>query len=75
MDVNFDSALLAQDFDLARRRKKLTSYKAAMRCGIDPTTLRRIIKGEIKHITVNTMARMIYFIGTTDIKKYIYQGE
>lgn len=72
----FDSGRLVQDFDAAVRRKKISRYRAAVRCGIDPGTLAKIRTGEIQHITVTTMAKMLNFIGTTNIEKYLYsEGE
>lgn len=75
MQDKFDSGLLIKDFDAAVRRKKLSRYRAALRCGIDPGTLTKLRTGEIQHITVTTMAKMLNFIGTTNIEKYLYEGE
>lgn len=75
MDARFDTELLVADFDNLRRRRKLSVYRAAKRCGIDPGTLRSMMEGRIQHITVNTLAKMLQFIETTDIEKYLRSGE
>lgn len=75
MSVRFDSHQLMLDFDAVRRRKKISEYRAATRCDIDPGTLAKLRNGTIEHITVNTMARMLDFMGTTTIEKYLKTGE
>lgn len=71
MTARFDTKQLMADFDTVRKRKELSDYAAAHRCGIDPGSIQKIRSGEIQHITVTTMAKMLEFIGTTNIEKYL----
>ena len=76
MSARFDSHQLMADFDAVRKRRKISDYRAAQRCAIDPGTLAKLRTGEVQHITVTTMAKMLEFIGTTNIEKYLHsEGE
>lgn len=73
MAIRFNSALLAHDLDVCRRRRKMTMHKAATRMDITQSTMSGLKNGKIKDITVTSLARILDFMGTTDIEKYIYE--
>lgn len=72
MAIRFDSALLSQDLETFRKRKRLSLHKVSQRTGVHQTTLSSLRSGIIKDITVTTLARIVYFLGDSDISKYIY---
>lgn len=71
MAIRFDSQRLIRDFDVIRRKRKITLNKAAVRCKIQPSTLSGIRNGKINDITVTTLARMLDFMNKTDVAEYI----
>lgn len=72
MAIRFNSALLSQDLEAKRRQRKITRNKAATRIGVTPSTLTGLKNGKIRDITVTSLARILDFLGTSDISKYIY---
>lgn len=73
MAIRFNSELLVQDIAAARKRRHLSEYRAAERMGLNQTTLMRLRNGTIVEITVSTLAKIMHFLGQTDIEKYIYE--
>lgn len=73
MAIRFNSALLAQDLETARKRRRLSMHKAANRMNITQSTMSGLRNGKIKDITVTSLARIMDFMGITDIDKYIYE--
>lgn len=72
MAIRFNSSLLARDIETARKRHKLTLHKASVRIGVTQSTLSGLKSGKVKEITVTSLARILDFLGTNDIEKYIY---
>lgn len=72
MTIRFNTPLLAKDLDNARKRRKISWDRTATRTNVQASTLYSLQKGKIHDITVTTLARILDFIGTTDIEKYMY---
>ena len=70
--LRFNTELLIRDFDIVRRRRKLSTYKVAARLDIAQNAFNRMRAGVAKEITVTSLVRMMDFMGETDIAKYIY---
>jgi len=72
MTIRFNSALLVKDVEAARKRRKISMMRASHRMGLHTTTIYNLKNGKIQEITVSTLARILDFLGETDIGKYIY---
>lgn len=70
---DFDTKALHADFAAAAKRHKVSIHKALERIGVQYGTYRRMGTGEIRAITVITLARMLDYIGNYDIQKYIIE--
>lgn len=72
MSIRFDTALLIKDVDATRKRRKISMLRAANRMGLHAATIYNMRSGKNQEITVSTLARIIDFLGNSDISKYIY---
>lgn len=72
MTIRFNSELLMRDVDIIRKRRRISMQRASIRMEINSSTLYNLQSGKIKDITVTTLARILHFLGTTDVAKYIY---
>lgn len=75
MSVRFDTQRFFLDFDASRKRRKISINRAAARADLHPSTLHNLATGKISDITVNTLAKMLDFMGKTDINQYIVTDE
>jgi hypothetical protein len=73
MSVKFNSAQVIRDFESVAKRKRISIHRAAVRVDIEPSTIYGLRSGAIKDVTVTTLARMLDFMGETDVGKYIYE--
>lgn len=72
MTIRFNSQLLMADVEKARKRRKISMLRAARRMGLHTSTLYNLLTGKISDITVTTLARLLDFLGDTDVGKYLY---
>lgn len=75
MSIRFDSRQLALDFDRNRKVHRISLNKACKRAKVHPSTVTGVLGGTIKDITANTAARMLDYMGVTNIEKYIVETD
>lgn len=72
MTIRFNSKLLMVDVEKARKRRKISMLRAARRMDLHTSTLYNLMNEKISEITVTTLARLLDFLGETDVGKYLY---
>lgn len=69
----FDMEAFLADLEKKRKRHRMSRHRLAKRAGLEPGHVAQLYTGRIQKPSAFVILRLAYFMGNTDVGKYIYE--